>query len=76
MTQNIFVLNTYQRQGIGQYLFEFCIKEAKKRGCGRMEWCVFDWNAPALAFYKKNNATKLQKTYYRLTKEQLNEKTL
>ena len=52
-------------------MFEFCIKQAKKRNCGRMEWCVFNWNETAINFYKKNNATRLDKTYYRLNREQI-----
>jgi hypothetical protein len=26
------------------------------RACGRMEWAVLDWNAPAIDFYRKRGA--------------------
>jgi RimJ/RimL family protein N-acetyltransferase len=29
---------------------------ALRRGCGRMEWAVLDWNAPALRFYARLGA--------------------
>ena len=30
---------------------------AVERGCGRFEWSVLDWNAPAIAFYEGLGAT-------------------
>jgi GNAT superfamily N-acetyltransferase len=30
---------------------------AVERGCGRFEWAVLDWNAPAIAFYERMGAT-------------------
>jgi hypothetical protein len=32
---------------------------ARERGCGRFEWTVLDWNAPAIAFYEQMGATLL-----------------
>ena len=32
---------------------------AHERGCGRFEWAVLDWNAPAIGFYQKLGATIL-----------------
>ena len=32
---------------------------ARERGCGRFEWAVLDWNAPAIAFYESLGATIL-----------------
>jgi hypothetical protein len=29
------------------------LDEAKRRGCGRMEWTVLDWNKLALDFYER-----------------------
>lgn len=69
--EDIFVLEEERRKGIGQKIFDFCVKLAKEKGCGRMEWCVYNWNKPAINFYKKNNATLLNKKYYRLTKDQI-----
>jgi len=69
--EDIFVLKEHRRKGVGQKMFQFCVQQAKEKGCGRMEWCVYNWNKPAINFYKKNNATLLNKKYYRLTKEQI-----
>ena len=27
-----------------------------RRGCGRMEWTVLDWNTPSIRFYRKLGA--------------------
>ena len=32
---------------------------AVARGCGRFEWSVLDWNAPAIRFYEAMGATLL-----------------
>ena len=32
---------------------------AVQRDCGRFEWSVLDWNAPAIGFYRKLGATGL-----------------
>ncbi len=32
---------------------------AVDRGCGRFEWAVLDWNAPAIDFYRALGATIL-----------------
>ncbi len=70
--EDIFVLEEYRRNGIGQKMFEFCVKEAKGHGCGRIEWCVLNWNEPALRFYAKNGAKKLNWTFFRLEEDQIN----
>lgn len=69
--EDIFVLEEYRRQGIGQKMFRFCVHEAQKRNCGRMEWTVYNWNKPAIKFYEKNDAQQLNKTYFRLNKNQI-----
>jgi len=69
--EDIFVLEGFRNKGIGQRLFQFCVSQAKERECGRMEWCVFNWNKDAIRFYKKNGAIRLNKTYYRLDKAKI-----
>ena len=69
--EDIFVLKKYRRRGIGQKMFEFVIKQAKERGCGRMEWCILAWNKPAIKFYEKNKAKRLNWYFYRLTRDQI-----
>ena len=31
-----------------------------REGCGRFQWQVLDWNAPAIAFYEKLGARPLR----------------
>mgnify|MGYP001365440145 CR=1 FL=1 len=65
--EDLFVLPEYRAHGYGKALFEKCVQTGKTKGCGRMEWCVLDWNEPAHKFYKKAGARKLNEwEYYRL----------
>lgn len=49
--EDIFVKPEFRGKGIGKAMFIHCIKLAKERDCGRMEWAVLDWN-PAREFYE------------------------
>jgi len=69
--EDIFVLEECRKKGIGQKMFDFCKNKAKEEGCGRMDWCVLDWNKPAINFYKKNKAISIGETHYRLDEEKL-----
>jgi len=51
--EDLFVLERHRGQGAGYQLFLYCVEEAHRRGCGRMEWQVLDWNRPAIEFYEK-----------------------
>ncbi len=69
--EDIFLLNEYRKKGIGQKLFNFCVKKAHENNCGRIEWHVLDWNKLGINFYEKNNAKHLSNwLYYRLTQDQ------
>jgi GNAT superfamily N-acetyltransferase len=68
--EDIFVLEEYRRKGIGTRLFQFCKEQAKEKGCGRIEFCVLTWNEPAIKFYEKNNANRLDWYFYRMNREQ------
>jgi GNAT superfamily N-acetyltransferase len=58
--EDLFVLPEFRKQKIGVSLFTTCLAEARKRGCGRMEWMVLDWNSLAIDFYKKLGAKHLK----------------
>jgi GNAT superfamily N-acetyltransferase len=58
--EDIFVLPEFRKQGIGLKLFKRCVSEARKRGCGRMDWMVLDWNKNAIRFYRKQRATLMK----------------
>jgi len=64
--EDLFVLEEYRRRGIGQAMFDFCVKRARKEGCGRIEFTVLDWNKPAQRFYEKNDAEKTNWYFYRM----------
>jgi GNAT superfamily N-acetyltransferase len=72
--EDIFVLPEARRHGVGRALFRMLAQEAARRGCGRMEWAVLDWNRLAIDFYEKLGARRMEEWYtYRLTAEQLQE---
>jgi GNAT superfamily N-acetyltransferase len=52
------------------YLEDIFVLEAFRR-CGRMEWCVLNWNKLAISFYEKNGAQRLDWTFYRLTADEI-----
>jgi len=54
--EDFLVKKAFRGTGIGKLLFDEVVAEAKRRGVNRMDWQVLDWNEPAIAFYKKNNA--------------------
>jgi GNAT superfamily N-acetyltransferase len=57
--EDLFVLPAHRRQGCAQALLRALAAIARERGCGRFEWSVLDWNAPAIDFYKSLGATVL-----------------
>ena len=51
--EDLFVLPEYRGRKAGYALFEEVRQEAVRRGCGRMEWTVLDWNQLAIDFYRR-----------------------
>ncbi len=64
--EDLFVLKVYRKNRIGQKMFDFCFGKAKERKCGRMDFCVISWNKPAIKFFEKNHAKRLNWAYYRI----------
>jgi GNAT superfamily N-acetyltransferase len=65
--EDIFVLEEFREKGIGRKLFLQLVREAKRVGCGRMEWVVLSWNKKAIRFYERMGARRLTDWhYYRL----------
>ena len=58
--EDIFVLEEWRGRGAGRRLFDACAAEAVRRGCGRMEWVVLDWNTPSIEFYKRRGARQMK----------------
>jgi len=74
--EDIFVLEEFRHHGIGRDLFVKCATEAKRNGCGRMEWSVLTWNEQAIDFYEKLGAKRLDEWYYyRLNRENIEKLT-
>ena len=63
--EDFFVLQEYRKKGIGQKMFDFCVKQAKTMKCGRIDLCILDWNKPSINFFEKNNAKHLSWMFYR-----------
>lgn len=58
--EDIFILPEHRRGGIGMKFFRILVTEAHRRGCGRMEWTVLDWNQLAINFYQKIGAREMK----------------
>jgi GNAT superfamily N-acetyltransferase len=70
--EDLFVLPEYRSKKAGFALFSAVANEALRRGCGRMEWTVLDWNQIAIDFYKRLGAQHMKEWhFYRLVRPQL-----
>ena len=70
--EDIFVKPSYRGRGIGKGLLAAVARRAVERGCGRLEWSVLDWNAPAIGFYRALGARPMDEwTVYRIDEEPL-----
>ncbi len=49
--EDLFVKPEMRKKGIGRALLLQLARLANRRGCGRMDWTVLDWNRPAIDFY-------------------------
>jgi GNAT superfamily N-acetyltransferase len=68
--EDIFITGSKRNLGIGKLFFDKLVSIAEKQNCGRMEWCVLDWNKNAIEFYNKLGAKPLTEwIYYRLRVE-------
>jgi GNAT superfamily N-acetyltransferase len=68
--EDLFVKPQARGKGIGLALLRKLAEIAARRGYGRMEWSVLDWNEPAIGFYKKLGAVPMAEwTTFRMTGE-------
>jgi GNAT superfamily N-acetyltransferase len=67
--EDIFVVEEFRKQGVGQKMFDYCKGIAKQEGCGRIEFTVLDWNKSAQEFYQKNKAKRMDWGFYRLVRD-------
>jgi GNAT superfamily N-acetyltransferase len=54
--EDLYVRQSQRGKGIGSRMLKHLARLAVERGCGRFEWSVLDWNAPAINFYKSMGA--------------------
>jgi GNAT superfamily N-acetyltransferase len=54
--EDLFVLPEDRGTGAGKALLRALARIAIRRGCGRLEWAVLDWNRPAIGFYRRLGA--------------------
>jgi GNAT superfamily N-acetyltransferase len=54
--EDLFVLPEERGAGAGKALLKALARIAARRGCGRLEWAVLDWNRPAIGFYRRLGA--------------------
>ena len=66
--EDLYIRPVFRGKGIGRALLTEVARLARKHKCGRLEWAVLDWNAPAIRFYQDLGATALKEwTLFRLT---------
>jgi GNAT superfamily N-acetyltransferase len=58
--EDLFVRPSLRGRGIGKALLREFARTAVRRGCGRAEWIVLDWNQPAISFYESFGASHLK----------------
>jgi GNAT superfamily N-acetyltransferase len=70
--EDLFVVPERRGLGLGRKLLAALAALAVERGCGRLEWSVLKWNAPAIGFYERLGAVPMEEwQVYRLTGEAL-----
>jgi GNAT superfamily N-acetyltransferase len=70
--EDLFVAAASRHQGVANALVTELAKLAIVKECCRMEWCVYDWNEQAIAFYKSLGAVpKADLIQYRLSGDAL-----
>jgi len=70
--EDLYVKPAFRGRGFGKALLRHIARIAVKRGCGRFEWTVLDWNEPAIRTYDSIAAASLDEwTIRRLEGENL-----
>ena len=72
--EDLYVRPSARSQGVGKALLVRLAQLAVQRNCGRFEWSVLDWNAPAIAFYESLGAKPQNEwTIYRVAGDALSQ---
>jgi GNAT superfamily N-acetyltransferase len=57
--EDVYVRPEHRRGGIGLAVMRHLAALALERGHVRLDWCALEWNEPALRFYDRLGATRL-----------------
>ena len=57
--EDLYVTPHARGEGHGRALLAAVAAEARRRECPRLDWCVLDWNEPAIEFYRRIGADLL-----------------
>jgi GNAT superfamily N-acetyltransferase len=72
--EDLYVRPEARGRGVGKQLLSRLAGLARERNCGRLEWCVLNWNTPAIEFYHRQGATPMNDwTTYRVTGQALHD---
>ncbi len=70
--EDLYISPGHRGRGAGKALLQHIARIAMDNDCGRFEWSVLDWNAPAIAFYEAVGAKPQSEwTVYRMQGEAL-----
>lgn len=70
--EDLYVAPPYRKIGAGKAILKYLAQQAVAKNCGRFEWCVLDWNQPAIDFYQSIGAEPQDEwIIYRLSGEAL-----
>ncbi|HYE67628.1 MAG TPA: GNAT family N-acetyltransferase [Anaerovoracaceae bacterium] len=50
---DLYIEPEVRNRGFGKSMMAYLAALAREQDCGRLEWWCHDWNAPAIALYKK-----------------------
>ena len=57
--EDLYVKPDMRGKGFGRTMLAYLARLARRRNCGRFEWCVLDWNEPAIKFYRSLGAVPM-----------------
>lgn len=61
--EDFIVTEEFRGKGLGKLLFDKLIEVAKEKKFKGMVWQVFDWNEPAINFYRKYDGVTFSKEW-------------